>query len=236
MMHRIDLPLPQQLSLTQLIEQSTWGRSLGAAEFARVIETTTERVVRAGERAIAAGEPALHWVGVIGGLLKMSVGHGDGRAATLTGAPTGAWFGEGSLLKREDFRYDVVALRDSRVAMMPRATFDWLRTHSLAFNHYLQHLLNARLGLFIGLLENDRLLPADARVARCLASLYNPDLYPDPGPYLDLLQNEVALLAGISRQTANRALQRLAELDLIRLESRGMMVLDVEGLQGYEGS
>ena len=37
--------------------------------------------------------------------------------------PAGAWFGEGSLLKNEPRKYDVVALRESRVALMPRATF-----------------------------------------------------------------------------------------------------------------
>lgn len=225
--------LPARLTLAQLIEQSTWGRSLGASEFARVMESVTERHVPAGSHAVSAGEPSSHWVGVIDGLLKMSVGQPGGRISTLTGAAPGAWFGEGSLLKREQFRYDVIALRDSRIALLPRATFDWLRGHSLAFNHYLQHLLNARLGLFIGLLENDRLLGAEARVARSLASIYNPDLYPDPGPYLDLLQNEVALLAGISRQTANRALQKLADQDLIRLETRGVTVLDVDGLKSF---
>lgn len=222
-------------TLEQMIEDSTWGRSLGAMEFSRVMASVTECQVPAGQAAVRTGDAPAHWVGVIDGLLKMSVGHLEGRASTLTGAARGAWFGEGSLLKREPFRYDVVALRDSRVALLPHETFDWLRSHSLAFNHYLQHLLNARLGLFIGLLETDRLFSAEMRVARCLASLYNPDLYPDPGPYLDLLQNEIALLAGVSRQTANRALQHLSELDLLVVETRGVTILDVDGLRTFEG-
>jgi CRP-like cAMP-binding protein len=228
--------VPTNATLVRLIEDSTWGLALSQVELVRVLDSVTERQVPAGSHAVHAGDASQHWIGVIDGLLKMSVGSAEGRASTLTGAARGAWFGEGSLLKHEAFRYDVVALRDSRIALLPRATFDWLRSHSLAFNHYLQHLLNARLGLFIGLLENDRLLGADARVARCLASLYNPDLYPAPGPYLDLLQNEVALLAGISRQTANRALQKLAELELIYLETRGITILNVDGLRAFEAS
>jgi CRP-like cAMP-binding protein len=223
-------------SLTELIEHSTWGRGLSAIELNRVLDTTIARSVPANTQAVQAGDASQHWIGVIDGLLKMSVGRPDGRVSTLTGVARGGWFGEGSLLKREAFRYDVVALRDSHIALLPRATFEWLRSHSLAFNHYLQHLLNARLGLFIGLLENDRLLGAEARVARCLASLYNPDLYPEPGPYLDLLQGEVALLAGISRQTANRALGHLADLELISLESRGITVLDVDRLRSFEAA
>jgi CRP-like cAMP-binding protein len=148
----------------------------------------------------------------------------------------GGWFAEGSLLKRERLRYDVIALRDSRLALMPRSTFEWLRATSLPFNHYLQNLLNARLGLFIGLLEYDRLLGADARVARCLASLFNPDLYPEPGPFVDLLQGEIGLLAGVSRQRANTALQRLQGEGLIRIEHRGITVLDLAGLRGFAGA
>jgi hypothetical protein len=41
--------------------------------------------------------------------------------------------------------------------------------------------LNERLGQFIAMVEYDRLLAPDARVARCIAQLYNPLLYPGLG-------------------------------------------------------
>ena len=220
-------------TLPELIERSIWGRALQPSELALVLDTSRELRVPAGGLVVGLGDPAEHWLGVIDGVLKMQVGNPGGRVSTLTGVALGAWFGEGSLLRREPFRYAVVALRSSRIAQVPRSTFEALRQRSLPFNHYLQHLMNARLGLFIGLLQTDRLLDADARVARCLASLYNPDLYPDPGPHLNFSQTEVALLAGISRQRANAALQRLAEAGLIQIGTRGMTVLDLEGLRSW---
>mgnify|MGYP006175323757 CR=1 FL=1 len=39
---------------------------------------------------------------------------------TFAGLTAGAWFGEGTVLKKEPRRYDVVALRDTRLAMMDR--------------------------------------------------------------------------------------------------------------------
>jgi CRP-like cAMP-binding protein len=39
---------------------------------------------------------------------------------------TGGWFGEGSLLKRKPRRYDIIALRDTHMALMPRSSFAWL--------------------------------------------------------------------------------------------------------------
>lgn len=76
-----------------------------------------------------------------------------GKAATLTGVPTGGWFGEGSLLKSEPRRYDAVALRDCRIALTPRATFTRLLDSSIAFNRFLLEQLNERLAQFIAMLE-----------------------------------------------------------------------------------
>ncbi len=220
-------------TLAEMLERSSWGRNLPLAELDRVHRECIERKVPAGGYLVRIAEPVEHWIGVIEGLVKMSVTAPNGKVSTLTGLTAGGWFGEGSLLKREKRRYDVIALRDTRAVLMPRRTFESLRATSLPFNHYLQNLLNARLALFIGLLEYDRLLGADARVARCLASLFNPDLYPEPGPFVDLLQGEIGLLSGVSRQRANPALQRLQAEGLIRIEHRGVTVLDLDGLRGF---
>lgn len=227
--------------LAAWLQATVWGRALTPVQLARVIAQTHERQVPCGCCVARMGEPASHWLGIIDGLGKMSVLARDGRITSLTGAAAGAWFGEGSLLKAEPFRYDVVALRDTRVALLPQATFHWLRTVSLPFNHYLQHLLNARLGLFIGLLEVDRLLCPEARVARCIASLFDPELYPvshgadaSAAPRcIPLAQHEVALLAGVSRQRANLALQRLCAAGLIEIERGRLTVRDLAGLQGF---
>jgi CRP-like cAMP-binding protein len=223
-------------TLYQMLATSTWGRQLPQAELDRVHGECSERSHAAGATIAAAGEPSKHWFGLIDGLGKMSVSSEDGRVTTLAGISSGAWFGEGSVLKGEPRRYDAVALRASRVALMPSATFMRLREHSLPFNHYLQNLMNARLGWFVGLLVHDRLHQADARVARCIASLFNTDLYPDPGTFVDLRQHEVGLLCGTSRQRTNAALHELQRHGLVRIETRGLTVLDIDGLRHFGGA
>lgn len=220
-------------TLDGLIRHSLWGRTLTEQELERVIGESMERQVPAGGMVARMGQPSEHWIGVIDGLLKMSVASPDGKVSTLTGINTGAWFGEGSLLKRESRRYDVVALRSSRVAMVPSTSFEFLRATSLPFNHHLQHLLNSRLSLFIGMLEYDRLLDTDARVARCISTLFSTDLYPEPRAYVDLRQQEIALLCGISRQRVNVALRTLQSCGLLRVDPRGVTVLDLDGLRSY---
>src|SRR5690606_33693105 len=145
----------------------------------------------------------------------------------------GGRIGEGSLLKREDRKYDEVALRDSVVARLPAATFDWLLDNSIPFNRYPLHQLNERVAQFIGKAEYDRLLDTDARVARCLAESFTPLLYAGMGMRLAITQEEVGYLARVSRQRANQALGKLEEAGLVRVEYGAVRVLDLDGLKGY---
>jgi hypothetical protein len=103
----------------------------------------------------------------------------EGRSISFIGVPSGGWFGEGSLLKREPRRYDGIAMRESAIAYVPRNTFMLLLDSSVAFNRFLLVQLNERLGQFVAMVEYDRLLEPDARLAKELAGLFNPVLYPE---------------------------------------------------------
>ncbi|MET3461445.1 MULTISPECIES: Crp/Fnr family transcriptional regulator [Variovorax] len=223
-------------AMEEMVRRSRWASALSHADLEHVLGSMQERQFARGGCIARAGELVEHWMALIDGFAKMSVASEDGRVSTLTGVSAGVWFGEGSLFKHEARRYDVFALRPARVALMPRRTFEWLRGTSVPFNHYLQDLLNARLSLFIGALEHERLLDTDARVANCLASLFNPELYPHAPRFLEVGQIEIGLLANVSRQRVNVALQRFQALGLIRLEKRGLTVLDPAGLRGYRAT
>lgn len=212
---------------------AAWLRLLTPQEQARVLKDLTVQHVPAGSIVERKGQMAQAWIGVLAGLIKVSVGNAEGKLASLTGVPAGGWIGEGSLLKHEARKYDVVALRDSVIARLPAATFEYLLDTSIPFNRYLLHQLNERVAQFIGKAENDRLLDADARVARCLAELFNPLLYPGMGMKLSITQEEVGYLARVSRQRANQALNTLEAAGLLKVEYGGVRVLDLEGLKRY---
>lgn len=222
-------------SLNNLLVSSAWISGLTPEQQRRVESGVIERLIPKGGYVCRKNEPAEHWMGVIDGLVKMVNVSADGKETTFTGGTTGGWFGEGSLLKSEARRYNVVTLRDSRIAYMPRATFMWLLDNNIAFNRFLLTQLNERLGQFIGLVEYDRLLPPDARVARCLASLFNTHLAPGIGPTLKISQEEISHLAGLSRQRVNHSLRLLEMAALLRLEYGGIVVLDLDGLKQFEG-
>ena len=221
--------------LADMLRESLWGRALTPAQLQRVEAAMVERRVATGEYVCRKGEPAQHWIGILDGLVKMAGLSATGKLTTFTGLPAGAWFGEGSLLKDEPRRYDVVALRDSRVALMPRATFAELLDDSIPFNRFLLLQLNERLGQFIGQIEHDRLLSVEARVARCLAAMFNPYLYPATAMQLKLSQEEIGYLSDLSRQRVNQALKALEQARLVEVAYGGIVVLDLPGLRSFGG-
>lgn len=220
-------------SLDEMLALSSWTRELPEEQLSRVRAAISVRDFEAGACICRKGDPASAWLGVIDGLVKIHSLSPAGKSVTFAGIPAGAWFAEGSVLRGQAFKYDTVALRDSRIALMPEATFRWLLDTSIQFNRFLLKQLNERLGQFIGMVEHDRLLEPDARVARALAALFNPHLYPDSDPHIQISQEELGYLAGASRQRVNRALQVLGKAGLIKVDYGLVTVRDLDGLQRF---
>jgi len=211
-----------------------WLKLLDAGQREQAVMTLEVADAQPGERLCRIGRPATFWFGVVDGLLKMSNDDSTGQAVTFTGIPPGGWFGEGTLLKRESYRYNIQALRPSVVAGLPIESFHALLDGSIAFNRFVLDQLNERLGQFIGARETDRIHDPDVRVARNLAALFHPTLYPGVGSWLRITQQELGYLVGLSRQRVNQALHRLAEARLIRIEYGGLRVLDLAGLRRFQ--
>lgn len=222
-------------TLDDAIALSRWARGLSSDELARTRLGMSEKQVAAGGFICRTGEVPTCWLGVIDGLVKMSSDWVTGKTASYAGIPTGGWFGEGSLLKPEPRRYDVIALRAARIACMKRETFHWLLDHSIAFNHAIIEQINERLGQFIGLLESQRLHDTDTRVARSLSVMFNPVLYPGQNASITISQEEIGHLAGVSRQRANRSLKLLEDAGFLRIEYGGIAILDLDGLRRFGG-
>ena len=91
--------------------------------------------------------------------------------------------------------------------------------------------LNERLGQFIAAREIDRMSNPDLRVARSLAALFNPLLYPGVGDVLRITQQELAYLVGLSRQRVNESLTSLQAQGMIRVEYGGLRVLSIDALR-----
>lgn len=217
-----------------IVRTAIWARELTADEAERARRGIVEKSFPKGSYVCHRGDKLDHWTGVVEGLVKISAVSRDGKAMTFAGVASGSWFGEGSVLKDERRQYDVVALRDTRLAMMQRATFTWLYDNSQGFNRFLVRQLNERVGQFIATIEHDRILTPRARVARHLSWFFNPVLYPEVRTEIEISQEELGLLAGVSRAVANKALQELEQEGLLALDHGRIRLVNLDGLRRYE--
>ena len=93
-----------------------WLPMLQPEEYARAVAQLRVSDAAPGDYVCRVGKPVTYWFGVVEGLLKMSTDNAQGLTMTFTGLPPGGWFGEGTALKREPYRYNIQALRKSLVA------------------------------------------------------------------------------------------------------------------------
>lgn len=231
MNHDLSLHQRRRAPTSEELKGIPWLAQLQPAARTRAVASLLVGDALPGDFVCRVGRPVTYWFGVVEGLLKMSSDNAQGQTMTFTGVPPGGWFGEGTALKREPYRYNIQALRKSVVAGLPIDTFHWLLDHSIGFNRFVMNQLNERLGQFIAAREIDRLNNPDVRVARSLASLFNPVLYPNVGEVLRITQQELAYLVGLSRQRVNEALAALEQQGAIRIEYGGLRVLELSALR-----
>jgi CRP/FNR family transcriptional regulator, cyclic AMP receptor protein len=215
------------------LEGTRWMQLLPHAVRQRVIAEAYESTHAEKEVVAAKGEPAHSWIGVVEGLLKASGGFRTGKTFIYSGIAAGSWVGEGSVLKREPRHYDIVAVRPTRTVHIPRATFRWLLDTNLDFNHFIIDHLNERLAQFMGMVETDRIDDPRIKLARSILSLFNPVLYPGMGSALQVSQQELGELAGLSRQRTNAAIKDLEEARLVQASYGSLLIMDLQALRTF---
>ncbi len=215
-------------SRSRFLATQSWFARLPLSTQTRVGEQVLCTKGKKGDVLLHANTPVEGCYAVLSGLVKLQSVPVKGRSSTFLGVACGDWFGEGSALKTEPRRYEVVALRDTELLCLPRSEFDQLRATSIEFNQFLVKQLNLRVGQAMALIEASRLRTPEQRVALSLSPLFWSRTRK-----LSLSQDELANLVGISRQTTNRALQSLAQRGLVTLEFGRVDIADHEALTRF---
>ena len=216
------------LSTSRFLAVQSWFGSLPHSVQRQVGERILLIAGKKGDLMLQANAPVQGWYAVLSGLVKLQSVPVKGRSSTFVGVGCGDWFGEGSALKSEARRYEVIALRDSELLCLPLAEFNQLRASSIEFNQFLVNQLNLRVSQAMALIEASRLRTPEQRVALSLSRLFW-----NRTRKLSLSQDELANLVGISRQTANRALNALAQRGLVTLEFGRVDIADDEALTRF---
>jgi CRP-like cAMP-binding protein len=213
----------------RFLQMQPWLCELAPALRARVIRSCTTLRAGKGEIALAAGEPAQGWYAVISGFVKLQApGPGEDGGAAYLALTGGEWFGEGSVLRAGPRRYEVNALRDTELLCLPRTLFHELLSVSLPFSNAVLHHMNQRLGQAMAIIEANRSRSLEQRLGLYLGPLFWHGLRT-----LNLSQEELGTLAGISRQSTNKALRCLQARGLITLRGGRVVATDAAGLEQF---
>ncbi len=212
----------------RFISAQPWFASVPTALQERLREEVFAVQGDKGAIMMPAGSAVEGWHAVLSGLVMLQSPASKGRASAFIGVPDGEWFGEGSAMKPEPRKYNVVALRPTTLLCLPLPLFATLRESSLAFNQFLVQHLNMRLGQAMTIIEAGRTQSPEHRVA-----LYLSRLFWRSTRRLNLTQDELGQLVGLSRQTVNKVLRSLEGMGIVSLDFGRVAIVDDEALNAY---
>lgn len=192
-----------------------------------------ERAVSKGEVLFAEGDPGDRMYVILEGKVKLGRTSGDGRESLLLILGPGEMFGELSLFDPGPRTSTATALTDAVVLGLGNEQLrPWLAGRPEVAAALLQALarrLRRQNEAMADLVFSD----VPGRVAKALMDLGEKfgEVTPDGLMVThDMTQEELAQLVGASRETVNKALADFAQRGWIRLESRQVLILDIERL------
>lgn len=213
---------------SRFLAAQPWYACLPWSTQTRLIESLLRRSGKKGAVMLPAGAQVEGWYGVLSGLVKLQSIPVQGKTSSFVCAACGDWFGEGSAMNVELRRYEVVALRDTELLCLPHPEFHQLRATSLEFNQFLAKQLSIRVSQTMALIETSRLRTPEQRVALSLSRLFW-----GATRKLNLSQDELASLVGISRQTVNQSLKSLTQRGLVTMELGRLEIPDDVALTNF---
>lgn len=207
--------------------------ALDAEGAAALRATLRETVVAKGDMLFQEGEPGNRMYVILDGKVKLGQASGDGRETLLAVLGPGEMFGELSLFDPGMRTSTATALTDAVVLGMGNDQLQpWLAGRPEVATALLQALAR-RLRRTNEAMADLVFSDVPGRVAKALMDLGEKFGTITPDGLMvthDMTQEELAQLVGASRETVNKALADFAQRGWIRLESRQVLILDVERL------
>lgn len=201
---------------------------LGEVERQAVLRVARRRRFKRSEVLFHEGDPGDTFHHIARGRVAVRVSTPQGEVATLAVFGPGDGFGEGALLEPDARRTaTVVALEVTETLALSRVDFDDLRRRHSSVNDLLLDHLGRQVRRLSNQVTEALYVSADKRLLRCLLRL--DDEY--GGSTIPLTQDDLATMAGTTRPTANRVLQKAVADGLLELGRSRFDVLDRGGIE-----
>ncbi len=194
------------------------------------------RTLAAGQCLFKRGDPPCGLYAVLEGAVRISAVNAQGKEAVLSLVETPYWFGEICLFDSLPRTHDALAMGPCTLLQVPQAAMLTILEDHPAYWRDVALLLSHKLRLSLINIEQMSLMPASARLAhRLLMIAQGYGEIDQARRTLQLPQEDLAAMLGLSRQTTNSLLKALEQQGLIGLSYGAIEVLDLRGLQQAAG-
>lgn len=154
----------------------------------------------------------------------------DGNVTVFGVLGAGDLFGELAYFGGVARQVDAVADSDATLVRINAAIIERLLETEAGFARWLLKSLSNQLRAALDQIEGDRRLSAEQRIARSLVAIAARE-----GLDLEVSQQKLGELLGVSRITSGQILRRFARDGLLTLDYRRITILDVEKLAALGG-
>ena len=189
------------------------------------------RSFAANEPIFHVGDPGYSMMGVLIGVVRISLPAPKGREVILADLPAGELFGEIALLDGEPRSASATALTNCELTVLERRDMLQFLEHNPTACLNLMKLLCTRIRRSDERMAEIAFFDLPARLARALLR------YPTPshGPLkLALSQRELAEMSGATRENVNRCLRDWQRRGILDLKNRWTIILKPEALHAIE--
>lgn len=197
---------------------------LADADRRRLVAASRRRRFRPKEVVFHEGDPGDSLHIVLRGHLAVRITTPMGDTATIRIVCPGEWFGELAVIVPGPRNATVMALDQVETLNVSQAILNDLTDQQPAFREVVTEALVMEVRRTAAALVEALYVPAEKRVIRRLLDLATAFGDDAPATTLPVTQEDVAQLAGVTRETANRLLKRHADDGLLAL-SRGKIEL-----------
>ncbi|NDY93376.1 Crp/Fnr family transcriptional regulator [Ideonella livida] len=195
------------------------------------------RRVPAGQALFARGASPDGLYALVSGAVRITGVGAQGQETILALLEPPQWFGEIAVFDRAPRTHDAQVAQDATLVWVPQALLlDWLEDHPAAWAA-LGRLMAAHLRLMFAALEEQVQLPPAQRLARRLVQMAQGygGLQGRSQRVLQVSQDELGRMLGLSRQTVNQCLQALQAQGLLHGSRGAIEVLDLARLRQAGG-
>lgn len=212
---------------TTILSRRGWLSEQPARLRATILESVRVRRFDSGGALFRHGEPPEGVFGLVSGRVKFRISTREGRELVQGLMGAGGWFGEVSLFDGEPRAQDAIALGQTVAVLFPVERFRAMTESHPEYLRNFAQIMTRNLRAMTTFAYEVASAPPSARIERLLGFLLQHELAQahDSPVVLDVGQEVLAAVAGLSRQTVNRELNRLAASGVVECRY-GRVVVD----------